>query len=158
MPPHELTRLDVGLQAELAKQTPGDLAALVKEESQRQGEVPPSDQRIDALCAVVAGYLRTGPPLLLAADEARELAIGAFVMALPSWSQTDSSDYPLVAALLDDVFHQRELPTPPMATIELLHRLTIGLMRSKALPQTHAAQLAMADWIASLYLAGSAAW
>ncbi|HEY8514176.1 MAG TPA: hypothetical protein VIS07_01530 [Candidatus Binatia bacterium] len=66
--------------------------------------------------------------------------------------------YGRVAALLDDVFHQREVALPTPAEMDQLHRLTVALMQRRSMPASHAAQLAMADWIASLYLAGSEDW
>jgi len=134
---------------------PSDLLRELREALRLDGHLPPGDEELLVLCRAVAGYLRTSPLALDGLDEARRRAVAAFASAYPGWWQSDDAPYLLVAALLDDVFHQREVATPPAGVIDVLHRLAIGLLRRKAAPATHAAQLAMADWLASLYLVGS---
>jgi hypothetical protein len=135
-----------------------DLMDLVKDEFQQQGEVPPCADKILVLSRVIAGYLRTCPLPECASLQGQSLAITSFVGACPPWWTRHSRDYGKLAALLDDVFHQREVGVPSAAAMEMLNGVTAGIMRSKRLPRTEAAQLAMADWIATLYLAGLEDW
>jgi len=134
-----------------------DLVEVVRDEFQRQGEILPPAEKLLVLARVIAGYARTSP-LQTAVDDLTELAVTAFVTACPVWWTRDHCDYGKVAAFLDDALHQREVTLPTPAAMDLLHGLTIGLMRRKQMPRTHAAQLAMADWVAALYLAGQDDW
>lgn len=143
----------VALEASFGELAESDLLDLVTEEFQRQSEVPPCEEKTRVLCRVITGFLRTTPALLGSMERTREMAVIAFVSACPSWFETAIDDYPLVPAMLDDAFHQREIPAPPPPAIEMLSRIAVGIMRSKGAPRTRTAQLAMADWMASLYLA-----
>ncbi|MEW6270204.1 MAG: hypothetical protein AB1689_13015 [Thermodesulfobacteriota bacterium] len=134
-----------------------DLVPSVLKELQRRGEVVPGDERLAALCRLMAGYLRTTPVQLATLDETIAAVVAGFVAAWPGWWTHDYTDYGRVAGLLDDAFHQRE-PVPSPTEMDVLHRLTVGLMRSRQMPPSHAAQLAMADWVATLYLAGASDW
>lgn len=146
------------LETDAAAISATDLMDLVKDEFHQQGEVPPAEEKILALSCVIAGYLRTCPLPDCASLQGQSLAITSFVGACPAWWTRDSRDYGKLAALLDDVFHQREVGVPGAVVMEILHGVTAGIMRSKRLPRTEAVQLAMADWIATLYLAGQEDW
>jgi hypothetical protein len=134
---------------------PTDLLTDLREALRLEGELPPCDEKVLVLCRVVTGYLRTSPLAFEGPDDAREHAIAAFAAAYPRWWHGEDAPYLLVARLLDDVFHQREVAPPPSAVVAMLHRIALGLLRRKGARATHAAQLAMADWLASLYLLGS---
>jgi len=146
------------LESDAAAISADDLMHLVKDEFHEQGEVPPCAEKILVLSRVIAGYLRTCPLADCAGLEGQSVAIASFVAACPAWWTRDSRDYGKLAALLDDVFHQREAGLPSTVAMEMLHGVTAGIMRAKRLPRTQAAQLAMADWIATLYLAGRDDW
>ncbi len=128
-----------------------DLGAALRSE----GEVAPSKESVYVLSRVVAGYLRTSPLNVEASEGARWQAVSAFAAAYPRWWQSDSAPHPLLVGLLDDVFHQRRTAPPAAEALAVLHRLAAGILRRKAAPATRAAQLAIADWLASLYLVGS---
>jgi len=148
----------VELDVEAAVVCASDLIEAVTEEFKRRGEVPPSAERTLVLCRVVAGFLRTLPIPPDPATEPQAAVIAAFVAACPGWGSANDEDYDSVAALIDDVFHQREVSVPSAAAMDLLHRLTVGVMRRRKMPQSREAQLAMADWMASLYFAGNDDW
>lgn len=132
-----------------------DLLPELRDALRREGDVAPSEESVRVLGRVVAGYLRTSPLTLEACEGARWQAVSAFAAAYPRWWQSGGAPYPLVAGLLDDVFHQRKIAPPRAEVLAALHRLAAGILRRKAAPATRAAQLAVADWLASLYLAGS---
>jgi len=136
---------------------PDELKDDVTNEFERQGEVPPGDAALSALRRVIAGFLRTSP-LQAPASLTSHGAIGAFVGACPGWWVRDLSDYPMVASLLDDVFQEHGITGPAPELMAMLHRLTVGILRGRRAPRTHAAQLAVSDWVASLYLAGGKDW
>jgi hypothetical protein len=134
-----------------------DLVDVVRDEFEKQGEILPPEEKLLVLARVITGYARTSP-LQAAVDDLTELAVTAFVTACPAWWTRDHGDYGKVAAFLDDALHQREITQPTSAAMDMLRGLTIGLMRRKQMPPTHAAQLAMTDWVAVLYLAGQDDW
>jgi hypothetical protein len=152
------TQPGVLLETDPATISAADLVATVTDEFQLQGEVPPSDEKVLALARVIVGYLRTSPLPDSLSLTGQTVAVAAFVGACPAWWTRDFQDYGKLAALLDDVFHQREVEVPSMVVLDLLHGVTAGIMRRKRMPRTQAAQLAMADWMASLYLAGLDDW
>jgi hypothetical protein len=135
-----------------------DLLATIEKEFGQQGQVPPSGEKILTLARVIVGHLRTSPMPDSPSAEGQAMAVASFVAACPVWWTRDYSDYGKLAALLDDVFHQREVAVPARAAMDMLHGITAGIMRRKRLPGTDVAQLAMADWIAALYLAGLDDW
>lgn len=124
-----------------------------------QGELAPSDGHLLALARVAAGFLRTSPLPDAATGEARRLAVQAFVTAALGWWVRERGEYGRVAGLLDDVFRQRETPVPDGDAMEMLLAVAVGLLRQRRVPpHANGAQLALADWLASVYLAGLEDW
>lgn len=148
----------VRLEADPASINAADLVDEVHDEFHRQGEVPPGSDKILVIARVIAGHLRTCPLPDATSAEGQATAITSFVSACPAWWTHDYRNYGKLAALLDDVFHQREVAVPTPDAMDMLLALAAGIMRRKRLPRSDAAQLALADWIASLYLAGLDEW
>ena len=124
-----------------------------------QGELAPSDGHLIALARVVAGFLRTSPLADAATEDGRLLVLQSFVATAFGWWTRDHGDDARIAALLDDVFRQRETPVPDAAALDMLVTVTSGLLRRRNIPSNaNAPQLAIADWLASLYLAGLDDW
>ncbi len=147
----------VAIEAELAKLEPGELTAAVREAVGQYADLEIKDDQVAALCTLAAGFLRTGPLVAAFPEEAKEGVVAGFVRAFATTPGGDES-YRLVPGQVAAAFHQRELPAPPEAALDVLHRTTVGLMAAKRLSSAEATQLAMADWITSVYLAGSGSW
>jgi hypothetical protein len=135
-----------------------DLLDLVREEFTQQGDLVPGDDQVLVLARVVAGYLRTSPLPQLLSPGGEMVVAASFVGACLGWWTRDVGDYTRLAALLDDVFHQRESGRPSGPGMEILLALGAGIMRQRHLRASQPAQLAIADWIATLYLAGLDDW
>lgn len=135
-----------------------DLQDLVREEFAQQGDLVPSEEQVIVLSRVVAGYLRTSPLPHLRAPEGHLLVASSFVAACLGWWTRDVGDHDRLASLLEDVFHQRESGLPGTGPMEILIALGVGLLRQRQVAPSHPAQLAIADWIATLYLAGADDW
>jgi hypothetical protein len=148
----------VQLESDPAPIHAADLLDAVHDEFRRQGEVAPNEEKLLVIARVITGFLRTSPVPDAAGLQGQATAISAFVGACPAWWTHDYRDLAKLAALLDDVFHQREVPVPTPVALDMLHGLGAGILRSKRLPHGDAVQLAIADWIASLYLAGLDDW
>jgi len=151
------TETAVAIEAQLASLSAGELEGAVREALEQYGRTDVPDDLVAALCVVAAGFLRTGPVVAIFPEEAKEGVVAGFVRAFVT-APSDDEPYRLVRQFLADAFHQRELPAPPPVSLDVLHRTTVGLMAAKALSAAVAAQLAMADWMASVYLAGTEAW
>jgi hypothetical protein len=148
----------VRLEPDPASINAADLVDAVHDEFQRQGEIPPPPDKVLVIARVVTGHLRTCPLPDAASPQGQAIAVASFVGACPAWWTHDYREYGRLAALLDDVFRQREVGIPPPAAMDTLLGLVAGIMRRKQLPRSESAQLALADWIASLYLAGLDEW
>ena len=135
-----------------------EVLELVREEFAHQGEVLPGDDKLVVLAQVATGYLRTCPLPESVTPQGQTICVAAFVTACLGWWTRDVGGFGRIATFLDDAFHQRETGVPPAAAMEMLLTVTTGLMRRRQVNPTHAAQLAMADWITSLYLAGRDDW
>jgi hypothetical protein len=136
-----------------------DLIEALREQFDAQGEIAPPDAHLLALGRVATGFLRTSP---LAGDgtaDGRRDVLRSFVATALGWWTRDHADDRGIDTLLHDVFHQRETPVPDAAAMELLVTVAAGLLRRRRIPP-HAAgpRLAIADWLASLYLAGLDDW
>ena len=124
-----------------------------------QGELAPSDGHLIALARVAAGFLRTSPLSDTATEDGTLSVLQSFVATTFGWWTRDQGDDARIAALLDDVFRQRETPVPDAAALDMLVTVTSGLLRRRNIPSNaNAPQLAIADWLASLYLAGLDDW
>jgi hypothetical protein len=120
--------------------------------------VPPEAQ-LQALARVATGFLRTSPVPGMSAAGGQLLVAESFVIVALGWWTPSQNDYARVATLLDDAFHQRETPLPDSAASEMLRAITVGLLRQRSIaPHATAAQMAIVDWLAALYLAGSETW
>lgn len=136
-----------------------ELLELVREEFAQQGDVIPCDEKLLALARVATGFLRTSPLLQSATPQGQIVVVQAFVATCLGWWTRDFGAYGKVAALLDDVFHQRETHVPDAATMDMLLALTVGLLRRRRIDaNASVAQLAITDWLATLYLAGLEDW
>lgn len=124
-----------------------------------QGELAPPDGHLLALARVAAGFLRTSPLPDTTTEDGRRRVLQSLVAMAFGWWTRDPGDYARVAPLLDDVFRQRETSVPDGPAMEMLLTLAAGLLRQRHVPpQANAPQLAIADWLASLYLAGLDDW
>jgi hypothetical protein len=138
---------------------PHDLVDLLRDQFDAHGERVPPDGNLDALARVAAGFLRTSPVPGMSAPGGQLLAARSFVIVALGWWTCAGGDYPRIATLLDDAFLQRETPVPEPAAREMLRAIAVGLLRQRSIaPHATVAQLAIVDWLAALYLAGSESW
>lgn len=136
-----------------------ELMDLLREHFDQQGELAPPDPNLLALARVATGFLRTSPLPDTASEDGRRRVLQSLVATSLGWWTRDLGDYPRVAALLDDVFRQRETAVPDGAAMEMLVTVTTGVLRQRRIPSSaKAPQLAIADWLASIYLAGLDDW
>lgn len=136
-----------------------ELVDLLRRQFDEQGELAPPDGHLVALARVAAGFLRTSPLPDASTTDGQHLVLQSLVTTAFGWWTRDPGEYVRVAALLDDVFRQRETPVPDRAAMEMLLTVAIGLLRRRGIPpHANAPQLAVADWLASLYLAGLEDW
>lgn len=147
----------VAVEAELAKLTPAELAAAVRDAVGQYADLEVTDDRVAALCTLATGFLRTGPLVAMFPDEAKDAVVAGFVRAFATAPPADEP-YGLVRGQVAAAFHQRELAAPHASALDVLHRTAVGLLAAKRLAAAEATQLAMADWITSVYLAGSTSW
>lgn len=136
-----------------------DLIGLVRTQFDEQGEIAPPEDHLFALARVAAGFLRTSPLRGNDTAEGQRQVVGSLVTVAFGWWTRDAGEYVHTAALLDDVFRQRETAVPDGAAMEMLLAVAVGLLRQRGIPPAaKRPQLAIADWIASLYLAGLDDW
>lgn len=136
-----------------------DLLDLLRRQFDEQGELAPPDGHLLALARVAVGFLRTSPLPDTSSADGQRLVLRSLVATAFGWWTRDAGEYVRVAALLDDVFRQRETPVPDRAAMEMLLTVALGLLRQRRIPpHANAPQLAIADWLASLYLAGLEDW
>lgn len=136
-----------------------DLLDELRRQFVEQGELAPPDGHLLALARVAAGFLRTSPLPEASTADGQARALQSLVATAFGWWTRDSGQYVGVAALLDDVFRQRETPVPDGAAMEMLLTVAVGLLRQRRVPpHANAPQLAVADWLSALYLAGLEDW
>ena len=124
-----------------------------------QGEIVPPEEHLLALARIAAGFLRTSPLQGSATAEGRRQVVEALVATALGWWTRNPGEYVRTGPLLDDVFRQRETAVPDGAAMEMLLAVAVGLLRRRRIaPQSTGPQLAIADWLASLYLAGLDDW
>jgi hypothetical protein len=138
---------------------PDGLAALLREQFVAQDERVPPDPQLLALARVVTGFVRTSPVPGTSSDAGQRVAARSFVLGACGWWTDERKGQGRVASLIDDAFHQREVPLPDLPAREMLIAIAVGLLRRRGIgPRARGAQLATVDWLAALYLAGSADW
>ena len=136
-----------------------DLLDVLRRQFDEQGELAPPDGHLLALARVAAGFLRTSPLPDTSTADGQRRALQSLVATAFGWWTRDPGEYVRVAALLDDVFRQRETAVPDRAAMEMLLTVAVGLLRQRRIPpEANAPQLAIADWLSSLYLAGLEDW
>lgn len=138
---------------------PGALTALLQEQFVAHGERVPPPPQLAALARVAAGFVRTSPLPGASTADGQRLVARSFVLGACGWWTTDPSNQGRLPSQLDDAFHQREVPLPDPAARAMLIAIAVGLLRRGGIGRSgHRAQLAVVDWLAALYLAGSADW
>ncbi|MBM4245936.1 MAG: hypothetical protein FJ148_19385 [Deltaproteobacteria bacterium] len=155
----DLAVLGVVVDSDPVDAEPSNLVELARSQFGEQGELVPPEGHLLALARVAAGFLRTSPVPGGAAADAQRLVVQSFVHAAFGWWRRDPGEYVRLATLLDDVFRQREIRVPDGGTMEMLLAIAVSLLRRRRVPATAtSAQLAVADWLSSLYLAGLEDW
>lgn len=138
---------------------PDRMVTLLREQFAEQDERVPPEPQLAALARVSAGFLRTSPVPGASAPDGQRLVARSFVLGAFGWWTSDSAGDARLAAMLDDAFHQREVPLPEPAARQMLLAVAVGLLRRRGIGRRPSGpQLAMVDWLAALYLAGSADW
>lgn len=138
---------------------PDGLTRLLREQFAAQDERVPPDLQLVALARVATGFVRTSPVPGASSAEGQRVAARSFVLGACGWWTTDGTGDGRLSSLIDDAFHQREVPLPDPPARAMLIAIAVGLLRQRGIgPRAHAAQLAMVDWLAALYLAGSSDW